>query len=146
MRHGIAEDLRDSDFDRRLTGEGRKEVERVLRRIVGWAPRCIVHSPLVRTTQTAAVASSVFPHVPVLPSDAVAYGNMELLARTLAGMDDPLVIGHEPTMGRWCARLLGAPAGTMPFERAGFALLDVDRIPTTRPARLVWFGSPAFQG
>lgn len=144
LRHGIAEDAADSDFDRALTDEGHAGVIAQIERIAdqGWRPGAILHSPLVRTTQTARHLHARFPDVPMVSLEALALGFYDPILRAAAGATDPVLVGHEPTMGNLCARLIGAPTGAIRFERAGFALLDVDRLPSTRPARLLLFLPP----
>jgi phosphohistidine phosphatase len=148
MRHATAEDDAASDFERRLTDHGRREMGPLLDGVVasGWRPAVILHSPLVRTRETAAMAAERWPGVPTLACDALADGHLDAIVHLAAQHPDPLLVGHEPTTGRLCARLVGAPNGAMPFPRAGFALLDVDRLPTTRPAVLLAFLSPRFSG
>ena len=146
LRHGIAEDEAATDFDRALTPEGQAELGLLLDMLqgLGWSPGSILHSPLVRTVQTADAVSARWPALPRLAVDDLAIGSIDGILRAAARMTDPLLVGHEPTLGNLCARLIGAPAGSVRFERAGFAMLDVDRIPTTRPARLVVFLSPTW--
>lgn len=148
LRHATAEPGLGADFDRRLTRGGERELDALLDVLVasGWAPGLILHSPTVRTTETALAVHARFPTVPLEPTVALLEGYVEPIFRAVAGRPDPLLVGHEPTMGRLCARLVGAPLMTMPFERAGFALLEVDRLPSTHPAQLVAFLSPAFAG
>jgi phosphohistidine phosphatase len=144
LRHGIAEDFAATDFDRALTAEGEQQLERLLDEVVatGWAPGAVLHSPYLRTTQTAEAVHARFPEVERLAVDDLAIGSMDAILRAASRHPDPLLVGHEPTLGNLCARLLGAPSGAVRFERAGLAVLDVDRIPTTRPARLLAFLSP----
>jgi len=145
FRHGVAEDVARSDFDRRLTPGGAAEVLRmaeVMRR-AGYRPATILHSPLVRTTQTAALLHERFPEARKVELEALAWPDLDEILRFCAGIPDPLLVGHEPTLGRLCGRLIGAPDGATPMERAGFVLVDVDRIPTTRPGRLRLFLHPA---
>ncbi len=141
LRHGIAEVDADSDFDRQLTEDGHTDLERVLDVLAGWnwRPGAILHSPLIRTTQTADHVSGRHPGVPVYPTDALALGFFDAILQAAARHQDPLLIGHEPTMGNLTGRLLGAPTGAVRFERGCFALIDVDRLPPTRPARLLLF-------
>ena len=148
LRHGIAEDESTTDFDRALTEAGWLELERVLDALThaGWAPGTILHSPYVRTTQTAASVHARFPHVPCIATDALAIGLLDPIMMAASRHVDPLLVGHEPTMGNLCGRQLGAPTGAIRFERAGFALLEVDRLPATRPARLLSFLSPMWVG
>ncbi len=146
LRHGIAQASAATDFDRELTQEGWLQLENVLDTLIagGWAPGSILHSPLVRTSQTAASVHARFPHVPCIALDALALGSIDPILMACSRRQDPLLVGHEPTMGDLCGRLLGAPTGAVRFERAGFALLEVDRLPTTRPARLLAFLPPAW--
>ena len=145
LRHGIAGPGTGSDFDRELTSEGWHQLEDLVDRLdrVGWAPGSILHSPFVRTTQTASVLAARFPEVTVRPMAELALHDLDDILMIAARHPDPILVGHEPTMGNLCARLLGAPTGGIRFERAGFALLEVDRLPATRPARLLAFLSPA---
>ena len=144
LRHGIAEDHAATDFDRALTEAGHLDLERVLDVLGGWRwrPGAILYSPLVRTVETAEHCAARWPEVPILAVDALALGFVDAILHAAAAHVDPLLVGHEPTMGNLCGRLIGAPTGAIRFERGGFALLDVDRIPTTRPARLLLFLSP----
>lgn len=148
LRHATAEPPLVADFDRRLTRAGAHELEALLDVLVasGWSPGVILHSPMARTTETAEAVHARFPSVAMEATAAILDGYIDPIFRACAGRTDPLLVGHEPTMGRLCARLIGAPLSTMPFERAGFALLEVDRLPSTAPAHLVAFLSPAFAG
>lgn len=146
LRHAIAEDTASSgsDFDRRLTRSGASELQEHIDLLErwAWAPSVIFHSPYVRTTQTAHIVASRFEAVPALPTDLIVHGRPDEILRLCVGHPAPLLIGHEPTMGELISHLLGAPPGATPLARAGFALLDVDRLPTTRPARLILFVPP----
>lgn len=146
LRHGIAQDAAASDFDRALTRAGYAQVHALVEALVAarWAPGSILHSPYVRTTETAEVVHAHYPEVPCLALDALAIGSMDAILQACAAHPDPLLVGHEPTMGLLCGKLMGATAGAVRFERAGFALLEVDRLPTTRPARLLVFVSPGW--
>lgn len=144
LRHGIAEDDATTDFERALTEEGRAGLEAQLDAIArhGWVPRSILHSPTLRTTQTADQVGRRYPRAEVWPLEALTVPAFDPILRAAAQAPDPLLVGHEPILGNLAARLLGAPSGAIRFERGGFALLDVDRIPSTRPARLLLFLPP----
>lgn len=146
LRHGIAEPEADSDFERQLTEEGRADLERVLDVLAGWSwrPGAILHSPLVRTTQTADHVAMRYPDIPLIPTDALALGFFDAILQAAARHPEPLLIGHEPTMGNLMGRLLGAPTGAVRFERGGFGLIEVDRLPPTHPARLLLFAPSQF--
>ena len=145
FRHGIAEDVARSDFDRRLTPAGRAEVGRVAELIyrAGYRPGCILHSPLVRAVQTAEVIHERFPEAPMQEAEVLAWPQLDAILRLCAGVRDPLLVGHEPILGNLVGKLIGAPGGSTPLERSGFALVDVDRIPTTRPGMLRGFVHPS---
>lgn len=145
FRHGVAEDSARTDFDRRLTPAGEAEVARMAELIerAGYRPGCIVHSPLVRAVQTAAILHQRFPDVPIQESDELARPNLDAILRACAALDDPLLVGHETTLGDLVGKLIGAPQGSTCLERSGFALIEVDRIPSTRPGKLRAFLHPA---
>jgi phosphohistidine phosphatase SixA len=69
---------------------------------------------------------------------------MDGILRACASYPDPVLVGHEPTLGHLCGRLMGAPHGAIQLARAAVAILDVDRIPTTRPARLKAYLPPDY--
>lgn len=146
LRHATAEDdsPSGSDFDRRLTPAGWQELEHQLDLIAswGWMPSVILHSPLVRTTQTAKAVAARVHGAPLVVEDALALGSIDGILRACAPHRAPLLVGHEPTLGRLVAHLIGAPGGTLAFDKAGFARIEVDRLPTTRPARLELFLPP----
>ncbi len=148
LRHAIAEDSAASDFERALTHAGWEQLECVLDALgrTGWEPGTILYSRFVRAAETAEAVHRRYPHVPCLPLDAIAIGVLDPILMACARHVDPLLVGHEPTLGRLCARLLGAPAGAIQFDRAGFALLEVDRLPPTHPARMVAFLPPHWIG
>lgn len=145
FRHGVAEDTARTDFDRRLTPAGRAEVARMAELIyrAGYRPGCIVHSPLVRAAQTAQVLQERFPEARLQEAEVLAWPQLDSILHACSGLRDPLLVGHEPILGRLLGKLIGAPEGATPLERAGFALVDVDRLPTTRPGMLRAFIHPA---
>lgn len=144
LRHGVAEDRAPTDFHRRLTMRGRQELEQLMDHLVRtpWRPGVILSSPLVRTDQTAEIVSSRFPKVPRIVSEVLALDNPESFQWLAADHPDPLLVGHEPTLGMFGARLMGAAAWALPVDRGGFLLFEVDRLPATRPARLIFSISP----
>lgn len=144
LRHARAEDNAPSDYHRRLTAQGRQELERVLDFIgrTPWRPRMILSSPLVRADQTAEQVAARYPQAPRLTTEVLAAADPSSYQWVAADHPDPLLVGHEPGLGAFGARLMGAPAGALPLDRAGFALFQVDRLPLTRPARLLLYISP----
>jgi len=130
---------------RRLTAAGRAEVARMAELIyrAGYRPGCILYSPLVRASQTALVIAERFPEAALQEAEVLAWPQLDAILHACAGLRDPILVGHEPILGRLVGKLIGAPDGATPLERAAFALVDVDRLPTTRPGMLRAFIHPA---
>ena len=75
LRHGIAEELATSDFDRELTKRGRRRVAasaEVMAQL-GMAPRRIFSSPRLRARQTAEIVAEALDK-PVRLSEAINFG------------------------------------------------------------------------
>src|SRR5689334_2864611 len=117
FRHGIAEDRvagRD-DEGRRLTGKGRKKLERVLRaaRAMGARPAVIISSPLIRAVQTAEVAADILggtlEHDPALSPGSTADALVQA-ARARWKNGPVMLVGHQPLLGETASFLLHAGA------------------------------------
>ncbi len=147
LRHGTA-DANAWDHGRRLTAVGRAEVELIAGGLVraGFRPGIILASPLLRAQETARIVAHHFPEVPLVTQELLAAGSAESLMWIAADQQDPMLVGHEPTLGMLAARLMGAPMNALPMERAGIAVFEVDRLPATRPARLLLWSSPKWAG
>jgi phosphohistidine phosphatase len=145
LRHGIAEDFAASDAARALTPLGRAELEDVLDAWcgMGWTPGAILHSPYLRTTQTAHAVARRFPEVPVHPVHALAHDDLAAILAAAALHRDPLLVGHQPTLGELLSSLLGEPDGSREFERAGFATVELDPMTSVAPGRLVIHSGPS---
>ena len=144
LRHGIAEDHAATDFDRALTAQGVAQLERVLDGLCGsgWVPGAILHSPLLRTTQTAAAVARRFPRVPLVGVAELAGEDLAGILHAAAPYVEPVLVGHQPTLGELLAELIGASPGTTALPRAGVAMVEVDRLPPRRRAHLVAFLPP----
>jgi|1048.fasta_scaffold114317_2 phosphohistidine phosphatase len=144
LRHGIAHDHAPTDFDRALTPAGVAQLERVLDGLCasGWVPGAILHSPLVRTTQTAAAVARRFPRVPIVATAALAGDDLAAILHAASPWVEPVLVGHQPTLGELLAELLGASHGTTALPRAGVAMVEVDRLPPRRRAQLLAFLPP----
>ncbi|MBU6281360.1 phosphohistidine phosphatase SixA [bacterium] len=115
VRHAIAEDFASSgrDFDRALTAEGRRRMERAARglAVLDVRPDVVLASPLVRARQTAQIVGKALGAEP-RTWDALACGvDHEVVS---ADLDERhpggtvVLVGHEPDMGEllscWLAR------------------------------------------
>lgn len=134
MRHAIAEDLSQvpaeadgapTDFDRRLTLEGRAKLRRVMRHFAKCMPTpdALYSSPLVRARQTAAVAGRILD-VPVQFSDELRPGGPAYA--WLRGLSDEhvMVVGHEPDLAYLAAQFLGLDSPAFSLKKSGLACLE----------------------
>lgn len=125
LRHAIAEDLISSDFERRLTIEGRARCRRVLRHFARRfePPTIIFSSPLVRARQTARIAARMLD-LPVRRCDALMPGGdaFDWLCGQPCG--ELMVVGHEPDLSLLACRFLGVEQPVFSFKKAGMALLE----------------------
>jgi phosphohistidine phosphatase len=113
-RHAEAEDLEETDegggadLSRRLTAKG----ERQASRMAAWLDRQLPEgvkvycSPAVRTEQTVIALGRKYKARDELLPDATV-DDLLALAQWPHGRQPVLVVGHQPTLGRTIARLLG---------------------------------------
>jgi phosphohistidine phosphatase len=120
IRHGEA-GLAATDRERELTGRGEDDISygaHQLNVLCGQrqlpTPDRIVHSPYLRTTQTAQILASAFSHAAVdtaeaLLSEAQAAGVDPLIEAVLAGgeVGHLALVTHQPLVSRVIARYLG---------------------------------------
>lgn len=146
VRHGKAQsrDLGLVDFDRKLTGAGRRALEAWLprsRRLLA-AEGCesfeLWASPAARTMQTAQVVARVwgkrlegFPREPQAIESLWLQDAPDVLSRAEQSQADAVVVcGHNPQIETLCSRLSGSAIG---FATGGVAAIRLaDR-------RLLWF-------
>ncbi len=121
-RHAEAEDGEGStpDHKRRLTARGEKQAKQTARWLRQHMPRKrkILVSPAERTQQTAHALELPYEIEPHLGTGASA---MDVL--TVAGWPDQsgavLIIGHQPTLGRIAALLLGGQEADWSIKKGG---------------------------
>jgi phosphohistidine phosphatase SixA len=140
MRHGHsptpAESGVKTDAQRPLSELGREQAARMAAELKkrGARPAFILHSPLLRATQTAQVAALgletqalVFE---ALDNTLPAEDAWALLAERGAKSDDVLAIGHQPQIGEIASMLTGQAFEIRP---AGAVAVDVSEVP-----KLIW--------
>lgn len=96
------------DLARTLTAKGEKQAERMaewLDRQLPQGARILV-SPAIRTVQTAAALARPYRLAPELAPDR-ALDDLLKAARWPEGNKTVLLVGHQPTLGRTIAHLLG---------------------------------------
>jgi phosphohistidine phosphatase len=149
LRHGIAEDAAQwngSDFDRPLTGEGRKKMEREAKAIAGLSLDldAILTSPLVRARQTAEFVAGALKMTKKLVEDVrVGPGFSALrLADILEEHQEAnalMLVGHEPSMSEVTSELIGG--ARIQFKKGSLACIEIsNRSPLA--GELVWLASP----
>ncbi len=117
------------DDDRRLTPEGRERFEvaaRGLARIVD-RPDALLSSPLPRAVETAEIAARAWGRVRVRTEPAFAAGRFADWERAIRAAEGELVavVGHEPTLSAFLARLVSAPRSErFAFKKGGAALVE----------------------
>lgn len=133
FRHGIAEDAATrgvGDVDRRLTPEGEHRTGEAASGLAAWLdePVLLVHSPLVRARQTAALVADAC-HAPLQELAALRPGSSA--AELLAGLDGcngdktPIAVGHEPDLsGFIAAAVAGERASGFDMKKAAACRLS----------------------
>ncbi len=123
-RHAEAEDWREglpeasTELDRALTPRGEKQAERMavwLNRQLPEGTRVWV-SPARRCEQTALALGRKFTLCQALAPDASCQALLALVQWPLA-QQPMLVIGHQPTLGRTIAQLMGLVQGDCPVKK-----------------------------
>ncbi|HSA89319.1 MAG TPA: histidine phosphatase family protein [Burkholderiales bacterium] len=110
-RHAEAEDGV-PDLERRLTGKGRKQAERVAQWLLQRLPSrfAVIASPAARAQQTAEALG-----VPVKTDRSLAPGATPSAIVKACGWPGykgaAVVVGHQPDLGRALAEVLGAQSG-----------------------------------
>jgi phosphohistidine phosphatase len=151
VRHGIAAERGPAwpdDTKRPLTSRG---IDRLRRQVAGLATLdvtidLVLTSPLVRARQTAETLAAGLPSRPpinVLPSLAPgsAYATfLDELSRAARGTGVACV-GHEPEIGAFAGRLIGARR-PLEFRKGAVCRIDVEAVPVSAPGRLRWFLTP----
>ena len=144
LRHGKAEKLASdiADFDRELTGAGRKEIKDSVAGLALYikpdARVQIWSSPLPRARQTARLVADGLNHAFLLEKQEIPKGDLEGLAffwRELNNKDVVIVVGHEPYLSEWCTRLTGA---VVPFKTGAAAGIEI-KDPKGLEGKLRWF-------
>jgi phosphohistidine phosphatase len=107
IRHGIADAHAASDFDRRLTAEGRERFAASVRGLERLGVRLdqVLHSPLLRAVETAELLEPLLDG-PLTVLDALADAPDERLFHALERAPEHVaLVGHEPWLSQFVAWL-----------------------------------------
>jgi len=123
MRHAKAEPKKPGlpDEDRRLTDEGRKQVEAIAG-VLPWKPSRIIHSPYVRARETAELLASKLGVTNVEESGLLAPDRFDLGAFKKLASDGVLMVGHAPSVEEVLSSLLGCQ---VKMKTASIAIVEV---------------------
>jgi phosphohistidine phosphatase len=144
MRHGNAEPSGGVDAERALTDLGRVEVEAIALALerAGCQPGVVIHSPLVRSRQSAEIMAAGLGGLRCIELEEVVTGGESLLQLIGAlEVENPLVVGHEPSIPR-LATALGGLEQRLLFHTAALAAFAVASLPPTQGARLLFYLDP----
>ncbi len=135
MRHAKAEPKKPGlpDEDRRLTDEGRKQVEAIAD-VMPWRPSRIIHSPYVRARETAELLASKLGITNVEESRLLTPDKFNLDAFKKLASDGVLMVGHAPSVEEVLSGLLGC---RVKMKTASIAILEVTGNSVTLLALLV---------
>jgi phosphohistidine phosphatase len=152
VRHAIAAERGPKYPDDRLrplTPEGSKKFRDGVKGLAAYDVTIdmVLTSPLVRARDTAILlADGLKPKPAVMEIEALAPGGRHAAIveaiKTHAKRHRRLaVVGHEPDLGEFAARLLGA-RGSVEFKKGAICLIDVDSATPGGPGTLRWFFTP----
>ena len=143
VRHGIAEELVDSDFNRELTDRGAQRVAKsaaVMKRL-NIRPARIFSSPRLRARQTAEIIADVLD-LPVTLAEEVNFSfdfaDIRSLTEPLHADDQVMFVGHNPDMSLVVHKLTGT---NVAMKKGGLARVDVFG-KKARQGELVWLIAP----
>ena len=152
-RHGEAADpdTAHSDFARVLTAKGRQQLTGLTRWLLERepAPELILHSPLIRTQQTAETIADAIGRnqVTVRQENGLAPGVdldelLRRVARTTA--ERVLCIGHQPDMSHCLAGMIGG--GHFDYFPGTIAGVEFSGPIVRHGGRLCWLAKPDWFG
>ena len=151
IRHGIAEERGEEwpdDEKRPLTDGGMERMRKAMRGVarLGLVFDVVLSSPLVRARQTAEiVAGGVAPRPSLANIESLAPGAS--FAALIADLEKHArktriaLVGHEPGIGEFAARLIGS-RHPIEFKKGAVCRIDVEEIPPGGPGALRWFMPP----
>jgi phosphohistidine phosphatase len=157
-RHGTAEDGV-NDRLRNLTNSGRDDVEYGCRQFQractmrNIAPlTSILHSPWVRTTQTADIIAGAFNTARITTDTALRPGStvsaVDILLSALAAdsaVQHAVLVSHQPLVSQLVDHLLG-DAGRVPsLPPGGLVTLSFDVVASACATLLFWSFPPAYE-
>lgn len=156
IRHAEAVPTNDPNFrdaDRPLTEKGRADARRLGEVLAehGIRFQAILTSPLVRAKETAELLAaglgSLAPTVEEIeelaPGEKFRRLDRELIKRE---GDAIALVGHQPDLGDYAARLIGSKKASIKLDKPGIACVACDDPPGKDCGELIWLLSPEWIG
>jgi len=155
IRHAIAAPKGKTwpdDDTRPLSEKGMARFRQSMRGLtrLGVAFDVVLTSPLVRARQTGEIAAAAFDiRPPVVPVDSLAPGGSH--RAVMADLEKYsrfgriALVGHEPGIGAFAARLAGSPHA-WPLHKGAVCRIDIDGLPMSGPGVLRWLLTPRIMG
>ncbi len=152
VRHAVAAERGPKYPDDRLrplTPEGVKRFRQSVKGLSKFGVEIdqVLTSPLVRARDTATLlASALKPKPPIEEIEALAPGGrhvaiVEAIKASAKRHRRLALVGHQPDLGEFTARLLGSRGG-VEFRKGAICLIDVDSATPGGPGTLRWFLPP----
>src|SRR5262249_4422492 len=151
VRHAIAEERGEAwpdDAKRPLTDAGMSRMRKSARGLarLGVAFDVVLTSPLVRAKQTADIlAAGVNPRPPIVTIESLSPGGgFAAITSDLAKHAKKTriaLVGHEPGIGEFAARLVGS-RHAIEFKKGAVCRIDLDALPPGGPGNLRWLLTP----
>ncbi len=134
LRHGIAEDEGPdgSDFSRRLTDEGKREIEREAESMarIGLKPGIILTSPLARAVQTAEIVAKALGMTDRLREEPRLAGfsleHLRTIATAHSDRRSIMLVGHEPSFSTVVGQLIGG--ANVRMKKGALAVVEAEAI------------------
>lgn len=151
VRHAVAEERGKKispDDDRPLTKSG---IRRMKENAAGIAavikiPRCIVTSPMKRTFATAEILAKAFDRsVPIAPEEDLRPETTPAaiiqLCKKYADHGEFLLVGHEPSLGKFVAAILGQNEQSISLKKGSLCVVEFD-VDQPKRSRLLCYLPP----
>jgi len=152
VRHAIAEERGPniSENERALTEEGKNKMHRVSQglRKINVRPNVILTSPLRRSLETAQILVEHLPSASLEKMPALSAGaepNAIISAlRGYAKLDEVMLVGHQPDLGRLVSHLLTGDASqvNVDFKKGAVVCVETELAQRRSPAVLLWMLTP----
>ena len=129
LRHGEAKPYVNSDAERELTIRGGEETRAQMAILanLGFHADEIIHSPFVRTTQTASICQEIFPDASIRAHSGLMHSAQPEMVPLILGVSNSvLLVSHMPLVARLLLYLCPV-ADVYGFNVSGFARLKLNR-------------------